>query len=78
MHWLAPWLNLSPRGMRREGIVQSEVLEVERATMMQDFAITAGENLFMDLPLVFDRELGRASGPHMPYRGSDDYGAASA
>jgi carotenoid cleavage dioxygenase len=48
-------------------------VDVPGLTMMHDFHLTAGHVVFMDLPVVFDRDLaGRGA---MPYRWDDDYGA---
>ncbi|MFB9207092.1 carotenoid oxygenase family protein [Nonomuraea spiralis] len=35
-------------------VVQTRVVDVPRATMMHDFAITRNHVIFMDLPVVFD------------------------
>ena len=53
--------------------MQSEIIQVPAATMMHDFAITERHVVFMDLPIIFDRELARSGA--MPYRWSDEYGA---
>nr|WP_066929590.1 carotenoid oxygenase family protein [Streptomyces sp. NBRC 110611] len=51
-------------------LVISRPIEVPAHTMMHDFHLTAGHVVFMDLPLVFDREH-----PGMPYRWDPEYGA---
>jgi carotenoid cleavage dioxygenase-like enzyme len=61
------------RADRDGNLVQSEVIDVPGPTMIHDFAITATQVVFMDLPIVFDLEL--AMQGTMPYRWSDDYGA---
>ncbi|MFD2419634.1 carotenoid oxygenase family protein [Amycolatopsis pigmentata] len=47
-------------------------VEVGGPTMMHDFAITANHVVWLDLPVVFDREL---VGRGMPYQWSDHYTA---
>ncbi|HWO69116.1 MAG TPA: carotenoid oxygenase family protein, partial [Umezawaea sp.] len=42
-------------------------------TMMHDFAITENHVVWLDLPVVFDRDL--TTRPGMPFRWSDGYGA---
>jgi len=54
-------------------LVQSEEIAVPGPTMIHDFAITASQIVFMDLPVVFDADLAVAG--KFPYRWSDDYGA---
>ncbi len=64
-------------------LVQSEEIDVTGPTMIHDFAITANNVIFMDLPVVFDLEAAMAgmgggdpeSGATMPYHWSDDYPA---
>ncbi|MFJ8162070.1 carotenoid oxygenase family protein [Streptomyces sp. NPDC096136] len=51
----------------------SRPVEVPGATMMHDFALTAGHVVFLDLPVVLDPGL-LGSGT-MPYRWDDGYGA---
>jgi carotenoid cleavage dioxygenase-like enzyme len=48
-------------------------IPVQAATMIHDFALTAGHVIFMDLPVLFDLEL--AVRGTMPFRWSDSYGA---
>jgi carotenoid cleavage dioxygenase-like enzyme len=48
-------------------------IPVKGATMMHDFALTAGHLIFMDLPVVFDLDL--AMRGTMPFIWSDTYGA---
>lgn len=54
-------------------LVQSEIIEVKGPTMMHDFAVTARNVVFMDLPIVFNLE--KALSGAMPYEWDDDYGA---
>ena len=67
-----PWLTYH-RADAHGRLVQSEIIEVPGPTLMHDFAITQRHVVFMDLPVVFDRE--RAMSGAIPYRWSDDYGA---
>lgn len=53
-------------------LLQSDPIDVPAATMMHDFAITEDHIVWLDLPLVFDRDL---VGRTMPYAWRDDYGA---
>jgi carotenoid cleavage dioxygenase-like enzyme len=53
-------------------LVESREIEVAGPTMMHDFAITEHHVVWLDLPVVFDRDL---LGRTMPYRWSDTYGA---
>jgi carotenoid cleavage dioxygenase-like enzyme len=53
-------------------LVESREVAVPGPTMMHDFAITEHHVVWLDLPVVFDREL---LGRTMPYRWSDTYGA---
>ncbi|MGI5245386.1 carotenoid oxygenase family protein [Dactylosporangium sp. CA-139066] len=53
-------------------LVESREVAVAGPTMMHDFAITEHHVVWLDLPVVFDREL---LGKTMPYRWSDTYGA---
>ncbi|GAA2391789.1 carotenoid oxygenase family protein [Dactylosporangium salmoneum] len=53
-------------------LVESREIEVPGPTMMHDFAITEHHVVWLDLPVVFDRDL---LGRTMPYRWSDSYGA---
>lgn len=54
-------------------LVRSEVIDVPGSTMIHDFAVTEHHVVFLDLPVVFDLELGLRG--TMPYRWDDDYGA---
>ncbi|MFE7115697.1 carotenoid oxygenase family protein [Streptomyces sp. NPDC057654] len=54
-------------------VVQRQTVEVPRATMMHDFAITARYVVFMDLPVVFDADGAAAGGP--PWRWEDSHRA---
>ncbi|WP_326651368.1 carotenoid oxygenase family protein [Streptomyces sp. NBC_01750] len=54
-------------------LVISRSVEVPGPTMMHDFNLTAEHVVFMDLPVVFDRDLAMAG--TMPYRWDDGYGA---
>lgn len=58
----------------REGrLLRSVPIAVTGPTMMHDFAITEHHVVWLDLPVIFDRELIGRSG--MPYRWSDEYPA---
>jgi len=54
-------------------LVRSVEIPVNAATMIHDFALTAGHVVFMDLPVVFDMAM--AMRGTMPFRWSDSYGA---
>jgi carotenoid cleavage dioxygenase len=54
-------------------LLQQQVVEVPRPTMMHDFAMTENHTVFMDLPVVFDRTLAAAGG--LPWRWDDGHGA---
>jgi carotenoid cleavage dioxygenase len=54
-------------------LVQTEIIEVDAATMVHDFNITENYVIFMDLPLLFDMEKIAEGG--IPLKWSDDYGA---
>ncbi len=54
-------------------LLRSVELPVKGATMMHDFALTAGHVIFMDLPVVFDVAVALNGG--MPFVWSDTYGA---
>ncbi|MTD57617.1 carotenoid oxygenase family protein [Amycolatopsis pithecellobii] len=54
-------------------LLRSVPITVPGYTMMHDFAITPNYVLWLDLPVVFDREL--TVRPGMPFRWSDTYGA---
>jgi len=54
-------------------LVESRIIDVPGRTMMHDFAITSKHVIFMDLPVVFDKE--RAMRGTMPFRWSDTYEA---
>ncbi|WP_077192973.1 carotenoid oxygenase family protein [Streptomyces lydicus] len=51
-------------------LVVSRPVDMPASTMMHDFHLTAGHVVFMDLPLVFDR-----NHPGMPYRWDPEHGA---
>ncbi|WP_157253778.1 carotenoid oxygenase family protein [Nonomuraea typhae] len=53
-------------------LLQAQVVEVPRATMMHDFAITGEYAIFMDLPVVFDPAMAAAG---LPWRWDDGHGA---
>jgi carotenoid cleavage dioxygenase-like enzyme len=53
-------------------LVRSRPIDVPGPTMMHDFAITATNIVFLDLPVIFD-PVRAMSG--MPFRWDDDYGA---
>jgi carotenoid cleavage dioxygenase len=55
-------------------LVVSRPVEEVGPTMMHDFALTSHHVVFMDLPVVFDRERAQGAGA-MPYHWSDSYGA---
>ncbi|RPK55972.1 Carotenoid cleavage oxygenase [Streptomyces sp. ADI96-02] len=52
----------------------SRPIEVPKATMMHDFALTADHIVFMDLPVVFNLQIAR-TGTTMPFTWDDDYTA---
>ena len=54
-------------------LVTSRVIEMPRATMMHDFAITASHALFHDSPVVFDRRALASGAP--PWRWDDEHGS---
>jgi carotenoid cleavage dioxygenase len=54
-------------------IVRTRVVDVPRATMMHDFAVTASHAIFHDSPVVFDASLIPSGAP--PWRWDDDHGA---
>ncbi|RAY14079.1 dioxygenase [Actinomadura craniellae] len=54
-------------------LLQAQVVQVPRATMMHDFAITENHAIFLDLPVVFDPAAVAAGG--MPWRWDDGHGA---
>ncbi len=53
-------------------LVRSREIEVPGATMMHDFAITEHHVVWLDLPVVFHRDL---VGKALPYQWDDAYGA---
>lgn len=53
-------------------LLQAQVVEIPRATMMHDFAITENYAVFMDLPVVFDAAAAAAG---MPWRWDDKHSA---
>lgn len=53
--------------------LQREEIAVTGPTMIHDFAMTRGQIIFMDLPVVFDLEVALKGG--MPFAFSDDYPA---
>lgn len=55
-------------------LVQTEEIEVPRATMMHDFGVTSSRVVFLDLPVVFDLELAAVGRP-LPYRWMPEAGA---
>jgi carotenoid cleavage dioxygenase len=54
-------------------LLRSLEIPVKGATMIHDFALTAGHVIFMDLPVVFD--IGLAMRGTMPFIWSETYGA---
>ncbi|MEV6069214.1 carotenoid oxygenase family protein [Nocardia sp. NPDC052001] len=54
-------------------LLLSRPIDVPAATMQHDFALTAEHVVFLDLPVVFDREAAASGG--MAFRWSDDYRA---
>ncbi|MCA9526661.1 MAG: carotenoid oxygenase family protein, partial [Myxococcales bacterium] len=55
-------------------LAYSQVVELPASVMMHDFAITATQVIFLDLPIVFD--LGRATqGATFPFRWDEAHGA---
>ncbi|MGQ4512397.1 carotenoid oxygenase family protein [Streptomyces sp. DW26H14] len=69
----APYLTYHRTDAAGNLVVSRPVTEVG-PTMTHDFALTSRHVVFMDLPVVFDRQLARGGGA-MPYRWSDSYGA---
>ncbi len=55
-------------------LTRTEEIELPRATMMHDFAVTERRVVFLDLPIVFDLDLA-SSGRSVPYRWMPDAGA---
>jgi len=55
-------------------IVHTTEIDIPRATMQHDFAVTAGHVVFLDLPVVFDLDLA-AQGRPIPFRWSPEAGA---
>ncbi|MFI6536410.1 carotenoid oxygenase family protein [Nonomuraea sp. NPDC050547] len=53
-------------------LLQSQAVEIPRASMMHDFAITRDHVIFMDLPVVFDPAMAAGG---MPWRWDDGHGA---
>jgi carotenoid cleavage dioxygenase-like enzyme len=56
------------------GVVRSEAIDIPRATMIHDFGVTASRVIFLDLPIVFDLDMG-ALGRTLPYRWVPEAGA---
>ncbi len=54
-------------------LVQTEVIDIPRCTMMHDFNVTASRVVFMDLPVVFSME--RLAAGSMPFAWQPDAGA---
>ncbi|RBQ17886.1 dioxygenase [Spongiactinospora rosea] len=54
-------------------VVQTRVIDVPRATMMHDFAVTRDHVIFLDLPVIFDAAQAAAGGP--PWRWDDGHRA---
>ncbi|MCX2978859.1 dioxygenase [Halieaceae bacterium IMCC11814] len=54
-------------------LVQSEVVDVQAATMVHDFLITRNHVVFMDLPMLWDLE--KLSGTDIPVSFDESYGA---
>jgi carotenoid cleavage dioxygenase len=55
-------------------LARTEEIEIPRATMMHDFAVTETRVVFLDLPIVFDLDLAAAGRP-LPYRWMPDAAA---
>ncbi|WP_405143390.1 carotenoid oxygenase family protein [Sphaerisporangium sp. NBC_01403] len=53
-------------------LVESRVIDVPGPTMVHDFAITENHVVWLDLPVVFDKEL---MGGGLPFQWDDSYGA---
>jgi carotenoid cleavage dioxygenase len=68
---LRPYLTFH-RADATGALVESRVIEVGRCTQMHDFAITESHVLFLDLPMVFDRNLAMSG---YPWRWDHEYGA---
>lgn len=54
-------------------VLQTQTIDVPRATMTHDFAVTAHHVIFLDLPVVFDAQQAAAGGP--PWRWDDGHRA---
>jgi carotenoid cleavage dioxygenase-like enzyme len=54
-------------------LVQTEVIDIPRTTMMHDFNVTASRIVFMDLPVVFNLE--RLARRNMPFAWDPEAGA---
>lgn len=54
-------------------LVQTEVIDIPRTTMMHDFNITATRAVFMDLPVAFSME--RLAAGSMPFAWEPEHGA---
>ncbi|MEU7580912.1 carotenoid oxygenase family protein [Streptomyces sp. NPDC041068] len=54
-------------------VLQKQTVDLPRAVMMHDFAITAHHVVFMDLPVVFDADRAARGGP--PWRWDDEHRA---
>ena len=53
---------------------RTQEIDIPRATMMHDFAVTETRVVFLDLPILFDLDLA-ASGRSLPFRWMPDAGA---
>ncbi len=69
----APYLTYH-RADAEGNLVLSRPVDVPAPTMHHDFNLTAEHVVFMDLPVLFDREAAQA-GEGMPFRWSDSYQA---
>jgi len=70
----APYLTYH-RADRDGELVVSRPIDVPGSTMMHDFQLTEQHVIFMDLPVVFDREIAKRQVPTMPYTWQPEYGA---
>lgn len=71
--WQSPYLRYHIAD-RTGNLTHSVEIDVKGPTMMHDFAITATRTVFMDLPVVFNLELGM-TGNAIPYVWDETYGA---
>ena len=56
-------------------LVIQRPIDVKKLTQMHDFALSAQHVIFMDLPIVYNRDIALKSATDIPYRWDDNYGA---